>query len=83
LFARLRVETSGIFKLVLIECFENQWYVYVIETIKNSLRIIEYKLKTYYTIVCHISHRTVVVSSNPAHGEVYPIQHYVIKFVSD
>jgi len=26
---------------------------------------------------------TNVVSSNPAHGEVYSIQHYVIKFVSD
>jgi hypothetical protein len=24
-----------------------------------------------------------VVSSNPAHGEVYSIQHYVIRFVSD
>jgi hypothetical protein len=24
-----------------------------------------------------------VVSSNPSHGEVYSIQHYVIKFVSD
>ena len=24
-----------------------------------------------------------VVSSNPVHGEVYLIQHYVIKFVSD
>jgi hypothetical protein len=24
-----------------------------------------------------------VKSSNPAHGEVYLIQHYVIKFVSD
>jgi hypothetical protein len=24
-----------------------------------------------------------VVISNPAHGEVYSIQHYVIKFVSD
>jgi hypothetical protein len=24
-----------------------------------------------------------VVNSNPAHGEVYSIQHYVIKFVSD
>ena len=23
------------------------------------------------------------LSSNPAHGEVYSIQHYVIKFVSD
>ena len=26
---------------------------------------------------------TIVVSSNPTHGEVYSIQHYVIKFVSD
>ena len=26
---------------------------------------------------------TTVVSSNPANGEVYSIQHYVIKFVSD
>jgi hypothetical protein len=26
---------------------------------------------------------TNVVSSNPIHGEVYVIQHYVIKFVSD
>jgi hypothetical protein len=26
---------------------------------------------------------TKIVSSNPAHAEVYSIQHYVIKFVSD
>jgi hypothetical protein len=26
---------------------------------------------------------TTVVSSNPVHGEVYSIQQYVIKFVSD
>ena len=26
---------------------------------------------------------TDVVSVNPAHGEVYSIQHYVIKFVND
>ena len=26
---------------------------------------------------------TTVVSSNPVHGEVYSIQHYVIKFSSD
>ena len=29
-----------------------------------------------------VSITTIVVSSNPTHGEVYPIQHYVIKFVS-
>jgi len=26
---------------------------------------------------------TKVVSSNPVHGDVYSVQHYVIKFVSD
>jgi hypothetical protein len=30
-----------------------------------------------------MSSRYKVVSSNPVHGEVYLIQHYVIKFVSD
>jgi hypothetical protein len=30
---------------------------------------------------CHFD--TKIVSSNPVHGEVYSIQHYVIKFVSD
>ena len=26
---------------------------------------------------------TTIVSSNPVHGKVYSVQHYVIKFVSD
>ena len=30
-----------------------------------------------------VSITTKVVNSNPTHGEVYLIQHYVIKFVSD
>jgi len=30
-----------------------------------------------------VPNTTKVVSSNPDHGEVYSIQHYVIKFVSD
>ena len=30
-----------------------------------------------------VSITTNVVSSNPAHDEVYTMQHYVIKFVSD
>ena len=38
-----------------------------------------------FTTTCVISAyiTTKVVSSNPVHGEVYSIQHYVIKFVSD
>jgi hypothetical protein len=34
-----------------------------------------------FTTTCAIT--TKVVSSNPIHDEVHPIQHYVIKFVSD
>jgi hypothetical protein len=30
-----------------------------------------------------VSITTKVVSSNPAHGEMYSIQHYMIKFVSE
>jgi hypothetical protein len=33
-----------------------------------------------FTATCAI---TKVLSSTPVHGEVYSIQHYVIKFVSD
>ena len=34
---------------------------------------------TTYVILCAYHHQ----SLNPVHGEVYSIQHYVIKFVSD
>ena len=33
--------------------------------------------------LCNLHITTNVVSSNPANGKVYTIQHYVIKFVSD
>ena len=35
------------------------------------------------TYVISAYHHYKVVSSNPAHGKVYSIQHNVIKFVSD
>jgi hypothetical protein len=38
-------------------------------------------ITTYAIILVPIT--TKVVSSNPVHDEVYSIQHYVIKFVSD
>ena len=38
--------------------------------------------KTIYAII-EVPITTKVVSSNHAHGGVYSIQHYVIKFVSD
>jgi len=37
----------------------------------------------FTTLVQSVPIATKVVSSNPVHGEVYLIQHYVIKFVSD
>jgi len=36
-----------------------------------------------FTTTQAISAYHLVVSSNPAHAEIYSIQHYVIKFVSD
>ena len=36
-----------------------------------------------YNYLCNRCLSPLVVSSNPAHGEVYSIQHYLIKFVSD
>ena len=38
---------------------------------------------TSYAISAYQAITTKVVSSNPAHGEVYSMQHYVIQFVSD
>ena len=38
---------------------------------------------TTYALMQSVPITTNVASSNPAHGEVYLIQHYVIRFVSD
>ena len=38
---------------------------------------------TTYAVGAYQAITTNVVSSNPAHGEVYLIQHYVIKFFRD
>ena len=40
-------------------------------------------LNVYYSMTKSVPITTNVVSSNPAQGEVYSIQHYVIKFVRD
>ena len=44
-----------------------------------------YRVVVGFTTTCAISPliTTKVVSSNPVHDEMYSIQHYVIKFVSD
>ena len=35
------------------------------------------------TYMQSVTNTTILVSSNPAHGEVFSMHHYVIKFVSD
>ena len=42
-----------------------------------------YKCQNLQLPVQSVPITTNVVSSNPVHGEVYSIQHYVIKFVSN
>jgi hypothetical protein len=56
----------------------------------NQLHQTDGKVQESLTIICisqlpvqSKSITTKVVSSNPAHGEVYSIQHYEIKFVND
>jgi len=41
------------------------------------------KHKKYNTVGILPNSNAKVVSSNPVHGDVYSIQHYVIKFVSN
>jgi hypothetical protein len=47
--------------------------------------VIPYLIKTQsqFQSVQSVPITTKIVSSNPAHGEVYLIQHHVTKFVSD
>ena len=54
----------------------------------NGLYIYTYGCCTFKGSSCNHSMQSVpistkIASSNPAHGEVYSIQHYVINFVSD
>ena len=51
--------------------FKQKWTLYVI------------KQYNYFCLLNINPTTTNVVSSNPVHGEMYSIQHYVIKFVSD
>jgi hypothetical protein len=51
----------------------------------NNVRVSRYIMGPSWShgITTSVPIITYVVSSNPVHGEVYSIQHYVIKFVSD
>jgi hypothetical protein len=62
-------------------CFYSRWLLFVYVPFCSwppvSLCVIIYDLQ----LSMHIT--TKVVSSNPVHGEMYSMQHYVITFVSD
>ena len=47
------------------------------------IKTISIKKNLIVSIVQSVHINTKVVGSNPVHGDVYLIQHYVIKFVSD
>jgi hypothetical protein len=52
----------------------------------NNISVLKWQsvlLVEVYNYLCNLPITTKVVSSNPVHGEVYSIQHYVMKFVSD
>ena len=60
--------------------------MHIISSIKDSRWLFIYLfiyLSNLQLSVESVSITTKVVSLNPVHGEVYSIQHYVIKFVSD
>jgi hypothetical protein len=52
--------------------------------ISTKHHVIKCDLHKRYNSISDVTRiRFKVVSSNPVHGEVYSIQHYVLKFVSD
>jgi hypothetical protein len=53
------------------------------KTVESDIKYQPSIYKNAFMYILNIYKFTKVVSSNPAHGEVYSIQHYVIKFVSD
>ena len=49
-----------------------------------SFQFVRVRVSSFaFSLIQSLPITTKVVSLNPAHGEVYSIQHYVIKFVSD
>ncbi len=59
------------------------WYLETIAKLKRGVVVVIVWLFDLQLPVQSMSITTKVVSSNLVHGEVYSIQHYVIKFVID
>ena len=59
-------------------------YLHLVLTQCTSLVIYRLRCRpVFYVSLLSVLITSIVVSSNPTHDEVYSIQHYVIKFVSD
>ena len=52
-------------------------------TIQRYLKSIHWYISSNSTVDIYFLPTRLVVSSNPAHNDVYSIQHYVIKLVND
>jgi hypothetical protein len=57
-----------------------EWQIF--HNYSGSVLVVIVWLLDLQLLVQSVSITTKVMSSNPVHGEVYSIQHYVIKFVS-
>jgi hypothetical protein len=76
----LVVQVRWHFKLRFLRTGQHRVLYTVLITGRRGHDCMEVEFTTTCTIV---PKATKVVNSNPAHGEVYSIQHYVINFVSD
>jgi hypothetical protein len=61
----------------------NKWCDYQIGKDQSTIKCHAWFKLDLQLLIQSVPINTKVVSSNPVHGEVYLIQHYVIKFDSD
>ena len=78
-FCSYMKEVIFVFKHILLI---NSTLTYNTELLIHDTRIGNQVVRTYFNPYL-LSHYTKVVTLNPVHGEMYSIQHYVIKLVSD
>ena len=64
-----------------VDCQFQQFFSYIVIVRRGSHG--HDRMNVGFTTICAISAHHIVVSLNPARGEVYSIQYYVIKLVSD
>jgi len=73
------------------KCIKFTFYLIILISDLHPCRLYQYgdigwnhqTIEHWYTVIMSIYITTKVQSSKPVHGEVYSIQYYVIKFISD